>query len=48
MIRTAFQVLSVIGTDEDLEAIKPLLKDATEEIRVDARCCLFERGIRKI
>ena len=47
MIRTAIQVLFVVGNDEDLEVIKPLLKHATGEIRVDARCCLFERGIHK-
>jgi hypothetical protein len=47
MIRTAIQVLCVVGTDEDLEVIKPLLKHATEEIRVDARCCFFERGIHR-
>jgi hypothetical protein len=46
MIRTAIQVLCVVGTDEDIEALRPLLNDAAEEIRVDARCCFFERGIR--
>jgi hypothetical protein len=47
MIRTAIQVLCVAGTVEDLELIKSLLKHPTEEVRVDARCCLFERGIHK-
>jgi hypothetical protein len=47
MIRTAIQVLCVVGTDEDMEVIKPLLKHTTDEIKVDAQCCLFERGFRK-
>ena len=47
MIRTAVQVLCIVGTEEDLEVIKPLLEHPDEEIRKDARCCLFERGIRK-
>jgi hypothetical protein len=47
MIRTAIQVLCIAGTDEDIELIEPLLKHAAEEVRVDARCCLFERGIHK-
>ena len=46
MIRTAIQVLCVVGEDGDLEVIRPFLEDATEDVRVDARCCLFERGIR--
>jgi hypothetical protein len=47
MIRTAIQVLCAVGTDEDLGCIKTLLEHEVETIRVDARCCLFERGIRK-
>ena len=47
MIRTAIQVLCVVGTDEDLKVVKPLLKHAIDAIKVDAQCCLFERGIRK-
>ncbi len=47
MIRTAIQVLCVVGTDEDLEIIRPFLKHAVEEIKADARCCLFERGVRR-
>src|SRR5678815_1443547 len=42
MIRTATQVLCVVGTDEDLEVVKPLLKHDIDEVKVDARCCLFE------
>ena len=47
MIRTAIQVPCVVGTDEDLELVWPLLKDSREAIRVDAKCCLFERGIKR-
>src|SRR5438105_565508 len=46
MIRTAIQVLCVVGTDEDIGIIIPLLKHSIDEIRVDAQCCLFERGFR--
>jgi hypothetical protein len=47
MIRTAIQVLCVVGTDDELGGIVTLLNHELETIRVDARCCLFERGIRK-
>jgi hypothetical protein len=47
MIRTAIQVLCVVGTNEDLKVVKPLLKHTIDEIKVDAQCCLFERGIHK-
>ena len=47
MIRTAIQVLCVVGTNEDLEVVKPLVKHTIDEIKLDARCCLFERGIHK-
>jgi hypothetical protein len=47
MIRTAIQVLCIVGTDEDLESIRTLLTHELEAIRVDAQCCLFERGIQK-
>jgi hypothetical protein len=47
MIRTAIQVLCVVEADQDMEVIKPLLKHTTDQIKVDAQCCLFERGFRK-
>ena len=47
MIRTAIQVLCVVGTDEDLQVVRPLLHHAIDDVKVDARCCLFERGIHK-
>jgi hypothetical protein len=47
MIRTAIQVLCIVGTDDDLELVTPLLEDSREAIRVDARCCLFERGVKR-
>jgi hypothetical protein len=47
MVRTAIQVLCIVGTDEDIASITPLLKHTAQEVRADARSCLFERGIRK-
>jgi hypothetical protein len=47
MIRTAIQVLCVVGTDDDLKLVAPLMEDSREGIRVDARCCLFERGVKR-
>jgi hypothetical protein len=47
MIRTAIQVLCVVGTGEDLELVGPLVKDSCEAVRVDATCCLFERGVKR-
>jgi hypothetical protein len=47
MIRTAVQVLCVVGTDEDLKLVEPLFEDGCEAIRVDATCCLFERGVKR-
>src|SRR5438046_9696159 len=45
LIRKAIQVLCAVGTDEDLARVQSLLSDEREAIRVDARCCLFERGV---
>jgi hypothetical protein len=47
MIRTAIQVLCVVGTDDDMEIIQPLLEHTVQEIKVDAQCCLFERRVRR-
>ena len=47
MIRTAIQVLCVVGTDDDMEIIQPLLEHTVQEIKVDAQCCLFERRARR-
>jgi len=44
LIRTAIQVLTVIGTDEDMELVKDFLND--EAAQNDAKCALFERGIK--
>jgi hypothetical protein len=46
MVQKGIQVLCVVGTDMDLESIKPFLKSRVERVRVDACSCLFERGIR--
>jgi hypothetical protein len=46
LVRTAIQVLTVLGTDEDMELIEGYLVSEDEEIIKDARCALFERGIK--
>jgi len=46
LVRTAIQVLTVLGTDDDMEVIKRYLEADSEEIIKDAKCSLFERGIK--
>jgi HEAT repeat protein len=46
MVRTAIQVLCVVGTPEDLDLIVPLLRHRSRAVRSDAQACLFERGVR--
>ena len=46
LVRTSIQVLTVLGTEEDMENIKAFLEAEDEEIAKDARCSLFERGIK--
>lgn len=45
-VRTAIQILTVLGTDEDMEVIKNYLDSENDEIAKDAKCSLFERGIK--
>ena len=45
MVQKGIQVLCVLGADADLELIKPLLRSSVEQVRTDARSCLFERGL---
>lgn len=46
LIRTSIQVLAVLGTDEEMEVIKGYLNSEDDNIAKDARCSLFERGIK--
>ena len=46
LVCTGIQVLAVVGKDSDLESIKKLLDSQIETVAVNARCCLFERGIK--
>ena len=46
LVRTGIQVLAVVGTDEDLEGIKQFVRHPNPAVAIDARCCLFERGIK--
>jgi hypothetical protein len=45
MVRTAIQVLCVVGTAADMDLVVPLLKHRNALIQSDARACLFERGV---
>ena len=46
LIRTAIQVLTIVGTDDDMTLIEPFLENENVDIRNDAKCALFERGIK--
>jgi len=46
MIRTAIQVLCVVGYDEDLQIVLEFVNYEDELVRKDAKACLFERGIK--
>jgi hypothetical protein len=47
VIRTGIQVLVAVGTDEELGLVSPFLDYPDEKVRIDARCGLFERGIKR-
>ena len=46
LIRTAIQVLTVIGTDDDMNLIHPFVTSDNKDIQNDAKCALFERGYK--
>jgi hypothetical protein len=46
LIRTGIQVLAVVGQDDDLSRIQALLRHSDSNVAKDARCCLFERGLK--
>jgi hypothetical protein len=46
MIRTAIQVLTVLGTDDDMNIVRDYACSEDADIAKEARCSLFERGIK--
>jgi hypothetical protein len=46
LIRTAIQVLTVLGTDEEMGLVKSFLDYDDTGVQNDAKCALFERGIK--
>ena len=46
LIRTAIQVLTIVGTEEDMKLVKDFVHDEDVAIQNDAKCALFERGIK--
>jgi len=46
LVRTGLQVLAVVGREDDLPAIMKLRGNTDEAVAKDARCCLFEHGVR--
>jgi hypothetical protein len=46
LIRTAIQVLTVIGSDEDMVILKSFLDYKDVGVQNDVKCALFERGIK--
>jgi hypothetical protein len=46
LVCKAIQVLTVIGEDFDFTNIKVLTESPERSIAINARCCLFENGIK--
>ena len=46
LVCTGIQVLTIVGTDDDLDVMKELLYSPDKTISMNARCCLFERGFK--
>jgi hypothetical protein len=45
-VRRAIQVLSVVASTEDVDAVRHLLRHHDAGVRKDACACLFELGVR--
>lgn len=45
-VRRAIQVLSVVATDGDMDALRGFLRHRNADVRKDARACLFELGFQ--
>lgn len=46
LVRTGIQVLAALGQADDLVKVPALIDHPDPEVAKDARCCLFERGIK--
>ena len=46
LIRTAIQVLTIVGNDDDIKLVVQFVEDENIDIQNDAKCALFERGIK--
>lgn len=46
LIRTAIQVLTIVGNDDDIKLVAQFVEDENIDIQNDAKCALFERGIK--
>ncbi len=46
LIRTAIQVLTIVGSDEDMDLIQQFVESENIDIRNDSKCALFERGVK--
>ena len=46
LIRTGLQVLAIVAGEDDLPPILKLRDHGNECVAKDARCCLFEHGVR--
>jgi hypothetical protein len=45
-VRRAIQVLSVVASTEDADALRKLLRHRSADVRKDAQACLFELGVQ--
>jgi hypothetical protein len=46
LVRTAIQVLTVLGTDHDMNIVREYVVSENTDIAKEAKCSLFERGIK--
>jgi hypothetical protein len=47
LVRKGIQVLTVVGSDEDMSSVRELLNHRNKAVVKDARAALFERQIRE-
>lgn len=46
LVATGIQVLTVVGTDDDIRLIQAAAHHRNEDVRKHARCALYERGVK--
>jgi hypothetical protein len=46
LIRTAIQVLTIVGDEDDMQIVGNFVNDENTDIKNDAKCALFERGLK--